>query len=102
MEMLPIDRALDEYAVSLKSLDAVKPQKTLRAEQVLSILVARDEVLRSMGADDCECSAVTVRRLIELDDRLRKGAGRMARVVRERELERWRSSVQPGETAWWW
>ena len=102
MEMLPIDRALDEYAFSLKSLDAIKPPKKLRVDQVLSVLVARDEVQRSMGADDCAYSVESVRRLIELDERLRKGARRMARVVRERELERWRSSTQPEETAWWW
>ena len=75
MEMVPIDsqgslrqRALDEYALSLKSLDAVKSHKKLRADQVLSILVARDEVQRSMTADDRECSAGMVRRLIKLDD----------------------------------
>ena len=55
-----------------------------------------------MGADDRDYSVGSVQRLIELDDRLRKGAGRMARVVRTRELERWRSSVKPEETAWWW
>ena len=110
MEMLPIpvvgdfanDRALDEYAVSLKSLDAVKPPKKLRADQVLSVLVARDEVARSMGADDRDYFVGSVRRLIELDDRLRKSAGRMVRVIRTRELERWRSTVQPEESAWWW
>lgn len=100
MEMLPIDRALDEYAFSLKSLDAVKPPKKLRVDQVLSVLVARDEVQRSMGADDCTYSVESVRRLIELDERLRKAAGRLGRVVRERELERWRSSTQLEETAW--
>lgn len=110
MEMLPIpvvgdfanDRALDEYAASLKSLDAVKPPKKLRADQVLSVLVARDEVARSMGADDRDYFVGSVRRLIELDDRLRKSAGRMVRVIRTRELERWRSTVQPEESAWWW
>ena len=100
MEMLPIDRALDEYAFSLKSLDAVKPPKKLRVDQVLSVLVARDEVQRSMGANDCAYSVESVRRLIELDERLRKGAQRMARVVRTQELERWRSSTQLEETAW--
>lgn len=109
MEMVPIDsqgslrqRALDEYAVSLKSLDAVKSRKKLRAEWVLSILVARDEVQRSIAAEDHERSIAEVRRLIELDDRLRKGAGRMVRGVGIRQLERWRSTVNPEETAWWW
>ena len=109
MEMVPIDsqgslrqRALDEYAVSLKSLDAVKSRKKLRAEWVLSILVARDEVQRSIAAEDHERSIAEVRRLIELDDRLRKGAGRMVRGVGIRQLERWRSTVNPAETAWWW
>jgi|GEM_PF-1068285 len=110
MEMVPIDcqgslrqRALDEYAVSLKLLDAVKSRKKLRAEWVLSILMARDEVQRSMTTTEGqERSVAEMRRLIELDDRLRKGAGRMARVVRTRELERWRSTVQPAESAWWW
>ena len=99
MEMVPIDcqgslrqRALDEYAVSLKLLDAVKSRTKLREEWVLSILMARDEVQRSMTTTEGqERSVAEMRRLIELDDRLRKGAGRMARVVRTRELERWRS-----------
>ena len=75
MEMVPIDsqgslrqRALDEYAVSLKSLDAVKPQKKLRAEWVLPILVARDEVQRSIAAEGRERSVAEVRQLIKLDD----------------------------------
>lgn len=110
MEMVPIDcqgslrqRALDEYAVSLKLLDAVKSRKKLRAEWVLSILMARDEVQRSMTTTEGqERSVAEMRRLIELDDRLRKGAGRMVRVVRTRQLERWQSTVQPEESAWWW
>ena len=62
--MLPIDWALDDYAFSLKTLDAVKQPKKLRVDQVLSVLVARDEVQRSMGADDCAYSVESVRRLV--------------------------------------
>jgi len=54
MEMLSIpvpggfanDRALDQYAVTLEPLDTVKPQKKLRAEQVLTIEPLEGDRLR--------------------------------------------------------
>jgi hypothetical protein len=55
---------------------------------------------RSISADEQVRSIAEVRRLVELDDRLRKGAGRMVQVVGLRQLERWRSSVKPEETTW--
>jgi tetratricopeptide (TPR) repeat protein len=93
---------LDDYASSLNQLEVARDKQKIRADHVLAILVIRDDVQRTIVADGCELSTAAVQRLIELDEQLRKNAGAMTQVVRERQLSRWRSTVNAEEKAWWW
>jgi hypothetical protein len=76
-------KILDEYSSSLNQLEVARDKQKIRADNVLGILVVRDEVQRTIATAGCELSAAEVRRLIDLDERLRKHAGWMTRVVRE-------------------
>ncbi len=101
MARLVIDEVLDDYAASLGPVERRKQGK-ITADHVLTVLLVRDEVQRSIAAESHGLAAVEVRRLIGLDGRLRNCEGRMVRVVGERELGRWRSTVNVEEKAWWW
>jgi hypothetical protein len=100
MARLVIDEVLDDYAASLGPLER-RNQGKITADHVLTVLLVRDEVQRSIAAESHGLAADEVRRLIGLDRRLRNCAGRMVRVVGEREMGRWRSTVNVEEKAWW-
>jgi tetratricopeptide (TPR) repeat protein len=104
MSRLPIDQALESYAVKLDQLEAMKGKKGKRitSSQVLEILVERDSVARAIADDGSRMTLIRVQRLLDLDERLRKSAGRIVWVLGERQIERWRSSIHPDEKAWWW
>ncbi len=93
----PANGILDDYASSLKQLEVAGDKQKIRADHVLAILVVRDDIQRTIAADGCQLSTAEARRLIDLDERLRKNAGAMTRVVRERQLSRWRSTVNVEE-----
>jgi hypothetical protein len=89
---------VSDYAASLGPLERRKLGK-ITADHVLTVLLVRDEVQRSIAAESDGWAADEVRRLIGLDGRLRSCAGRMVRVVGERELGRLRSTVNVEEKA---
>jgi tetratricopeptide (TPR) repeat protein len=104
MSHLPIDQAFESYASKLDLLEAMKGKKgkKITSSQVLEILVERDSVERAIADDGSRMTLIRVQRLLDLDERLRKSAGRLVWMVGERQIERWRSSLQPEEKAWWW
>lgn len=74
------------------------------AEEILSILVARDHVQSAYIAhiktpNEPPPNAATLTHLSHLDQRLREGAGRM---VATPQLADWRSSFALDKTTWWW
>jgi Tfp pilus assembly protein PilF len=93
---------LEDYLYKLNQFDVARERKAATPEHVLAILTARDEIHREITREDRTSLSFDPQRLIELDDRLRKNAGKMTKVVREKQLGRWRSSMGAGESAWWW
>jgi tetratricopeptide (TPR) repeat protein len=104
MSHLPIDQALEIYASKLDLLEAMKGKKgkKITPSQVLEILVERDSVERTIADDRSRMTLLRVQQLLDLDEKLRKSAGRIVWVIGERQIERWRSSIHPDEKAWWW
>jgi tetratricopeptide (TPR) repeat protein len=93
---------LEDYLYKLNQFDVARERKAATPEHVLAILTARDEIHREITREDRTSLSFDPQRLIKLDDRLRKNAGKMTKVVREKQLGRWRSSMGAGESAWWW
>jgi tetratricopeptide (TPR) repeat protein len=104
MSRLPIDQSLESYGSKLDLLEAMKGKKgkKITPSQVLEILVERDAVARAIADDESRMTLIRVQRLLDLDERLRKSAGRIVWVLGERQIERWRLSTHPDEKAWWW
>ena len=72
---------------------ATKPS----AEQVLEVLLARDQLQNSI--DECDQSSALTVKLLELDARLRSLGPDLAKSG---SLEEWKASINPPESAWWW
>ena len=88
------DVALERYAAAVSAIEGAAG---LSAEQALEALLARD-ALRALSPETPEPTR-HMAALIELDQRLQRQAGAIAKAA---PLETWRQSRQPDEDAWWW
>jgi tetratricopeptide (TPR) repeat protein len=93
-----VEQALQDYTKALQQLEAIAPKYT--DAQILEVLSARN-ALRAALADltDTSVPAHALRQVLDLDDRLRNHAEAIAQQF---DLEDWRDSFEPVETAWWW
>lgn len=79
-------------------LQALKNATSPREEQVLNVLAARDAV-QQLLADGAKLSGVQWRQLSQLDECLKQQTDQ---IIQNLDLEQWRKTVQPSESAWWW
>ncbi len=91
---MTIEHCLNCYEHYLLALEMASPQK----EQVLDVLAARDAVERTL-TDGAKLSGVQWVKLKKLDDRLKQQKDAIAQTL---DLEQWRETVKPSESAWWW
>jgi hypothetical protein len=101
MQPPTLDQVLDRYGADLKLPQGKRTKTTLTQQGVLALLLLHDQVQRQVG-EAGGLSVVQAQRLVELDDQLRRQASRLLRVVGERQLVRWRLTLNPEEKAWWW
>ena len=96
MTIPQLNEALNTYDIAFSKLkDAQSP---LSEEQVLAVLNARDVVQIALKEEN-QASPDHQKKLIELDGLLKKQAGQITKVI---DLSKWRASLEPSETAWWW
>lgn len=102
-----VEHVLAEYQVAIATLVApAKDNKSPTDQQVFAVLTARDAVQRLLlaaaeapeGSDAC-WQAEDLLTLTELDAQLHELT---ATLGSHPKLERWRTSLRPPETAWWW
>ncbi|MEL7039270.1 MAG: tetratricopeptide repeat protein [Cyanobacteria bacterium J06592_8] len=92
---MTIEHSLNCYEHYLLALETVNsPQR----DQVLNVLVSRDAVQRTL-IDGAKFSGVQWVKLKKLDDRLKQQKDAIAKTL---DLEQWRETVKPSESAWWW
>jgi len=96
MEPSRFERALDHYATSLTALE--KTALSPSAEQILTVLIARDAVQAAL-TDKTQESMESLLTVIALDKRFKGQAPSISQVV---TLADWRVSVNPAAEAWWW
>lgn len=91
-----INKCIEHYEATLKELQYSKPLPT--SEIIIVSLKARDnlqkEILK-LEQDDFDALS----RIVELDDTLKRQSTRILQVV---NLEKWRGSLLPIPSAWWW
>ncbi|NER27575.1 MAG: tetratricopeptide repeat protein [Symploca sp. SIO1C4] len=90
-----LDTALSSYQ---KALSTIKESQTLKIEQVLAVLNARD-LLQDALAKSENLSIEDQQELVELDIVLKKQAEKIIKVI---NLAEYRTSFQPCEQKWWW
>lgn len=88
-EMSTLDRLLARYAHALATY-------TTDPDALLTVLLARDGIAAAL-ADGSPPSVAHAHHLASLDAQLRKAA-----QAQPPDLARWRASLQPPASAWWW
>jgi tetratricopeptide (TPR) repeat protein len=92
----PLDKSLDRYAEELRKLESTTPEPS--CQQIIEVLVARDEVEKQKDAESHPTGA-SIFRLIELDGRLKALANAIAT---NQQLCQWKEHVNALPTSWWW
>jgi Flp pilus assembly protein TadD len=88
--------AVKQYNLTLTVLEAATKHSS--PQQVLDVLMARDEVRAALTAKT-QNDKESLMAIILLDERLKKQAGLMTKIV---NLADWRASLHPPAEAWWW
>jgi tetratricopeptide (TPR) repeat protein len=92
---LTIEHSLNCYEHYLIALEtATSP----REEQVLNVLAARDAVQQTL-VEGATLSGAQWLKLNQLDESLKQQKDKITQTL---DLEQWRETVQPSESAWWW
>ena len=86
--------AIQKYEEILSQLETA----TSPAEQVLPVLLARDEVRDALQEVECPPISLLLY-LSELDKRLRE---QQAIITGATDYSHWRDSFQPPDSSWWW
>ena len=93
-----LPEVLGAYVFALEQLDlGCKQGLELR---VLRALAARDVIAWHIA--DARLAPADLRRIVELDERLRSHANNITVAVGPRVLATWRASRQAAPSAWWW
>ncbi len=69
--------------------------------KVLDLILARDQVARSLS-EDPDLDSAQLRKLVALDERLDSLAEALVDGVGYLLVKRWRDSIQASESDWWW
>jgi tetratricopeptide (TPR) repeat protein len=104
--MVNPSESIAQYQDALEHLEAAVlkrggREKVSCQQELLQVLLARDELARSI-ADQRPMDAATMGRIIELDGKLRDHAGKISAVVAPSIFADCRASVRPPEGSWWW
>lgn len=89
--------AVKQYNLTLTVLETAATKHPL-PQQVLDVLMARDEVRAALTAKT-QNDQESLMAIILLDERLKKQAGLITKIV---NLPDWRASLHPPAEAWWW
>ena len=88
--------AIIRYQHILTQIEQTDP--TPQAEQILQVLLARDAVQDALKNGESAPASILLR-LAELDQRLQK---QQALLASREDYPRWRKSIQPPDSSWWW
>jgi len=92
------EHLIGQYENSLVALETTLPQSN--TEQILEALSVRDAIHRTLLKKTQETlTATNLVALFQLDARLKKQSGFIAKAIR---LADWRASLHPPQEAWWW
>lgn len=94
-DLAEVASSYEKTYARLASDEAGKPQSIL-----LELLVTRDR-LACVVARDLAAEPEILDRISQLDQTLKKDAGRV-NAIAGHSMADWRESFQPAETAWWW
>ncbi|NES80644.1 MAG: tetratricopeptide repeat protein [Moorea sp. SIO2B7] len=93
---LNLDHALEGYDKALSVIEQIKSKSS--EQQVLEVLVARDTVEIALTAET-QPNIESIANLLALDERLKN---QTEAIATSGKLEKWRESLHPPESAWWW
>ncbi|WP_204102460.1 MULTISPECIES: hypothetical protein [Spirulina sp. CCY15215] len=94
--MAVIDDAIAAYETALVALENASPDPSF--EQIVATLIARDGVEKKRQMDQAPAGE-TYAKLISLDERLK---AQREHIVRDGNLEEWKTSVNALPAQWWW
>lgn len=94
--MAVIDDAIAAYEKALVALESASPDPSF--EQIVAALIARDGVEKKRQMDQAPAGE-TYAKLIRLDDRLKE---QRENILRDGNLEEWKTSVNALPAQWWW
>lgn len=94
-----LNSTVDHYALALEKIEVLSASKTYPSpEQVLEVLIARDAVAATLDVG-VSTNTKTLAFIIQLDEHLKK---HQAIIAKAGQLDEWRKSLHPPDTAWWW
>ena len=81
-----------------RALEALKSPSNLSTQQVLEIMLARDE-LAKVAISRTRNSVNSLIRIIDLDKSLKRRSNKVAKAI---DLASYQNLLKPEETHWWW
>ncbi|MGK7942889.1 MAG: tetratricopeptide repeat protein [Microcystaceae cyanobacterium] len=96
MKNLDLKAALSDYQVALDKVQ--KTKKKSSHSDIIAVLVARDRVQEALQVTTLSDQDIFVS-IMELDQTWKQQSAWVTKTI---DLEEWRKSFAPPESAWWW
>ena len=95
-----LDSAIKVYGAKLTALKGAS--NDISSKEILSVLMARDQVQILLNKDNIEVAPEEVVKICVLDNQLKEQYELINQKYIWDELNQWRVTLNPSKEAWWW